>query len=75
MNSKNPLTKQILAYFGRNPDEWLTLKDMAIKFGCTRHQAEQACYQLNRAGTAKRETTIENGMYLVRMVQVAQEAA
>jgi hypothetical protein len=50
----NALTRRILAWFTKNPEEFLTYDDMAVKFDCTPKQAAGACNTLQRDHGATR---------------------
>lgn len=51
-------TRQVLAYFQANPEEWRSYEDMATKFDCTVEQAKIACMTLVDAGMAERESVL-----------------
>ena len=57
------LTRRILAYYEANPEEWLSIEDMAIKFDCTPKQAQDAVTNLRTDGRCEQET-----MRIIRLV-------
>lgn len=63
----NALTRRIMEFFERNPEEWLTYEDMAIKFDVTEEQARNACVHLRRTERAYLET-----QHLVRMAPIGK---
>lgn len=63
MSEKTGLTQRIAAFYRRNPEEWLSYDDMALKFGCTKAQAQAACTYLTERHGIPRET-----MHIVRLV-------
>jgi hypothetical protein len=66
---EDSLIRRIAAFYRRNPDEWLSYEDMAIKFNCTRTQAQAACTNLTERYGMARET-----MHIVRMVVGGEKA-
>lgn len=54
---RESLVARIVGFFERNPDDWLSLDDMAVKFDCTADQAQKALQNALTLGMAtKRET-------------------
>lgn len=41
------LLRRVEAFFAENRDEWLTMDDIAVKFGCTVEQARNAVDRVN----------------------------
>jgi len=58
--SPDALTRRITSYFQSNPDEELSIADMATKFGCTKHCVTTAI------GRIKPEGVIES-VHVVRL--------
>lgn len=63
------LTRRIEAYFVNNPEEWLSLADMAINFDCTETQAAMAIAKIR----ADQRMTQES-MRIIRLVPFKAEA-
>lgn len=47
---ENSLRHRLLEYFKANPDEYLTPKDVAIKFGVREQHARQAAFRMRELG-------------------------
>lgn len=58
-------TTQVRRFFETNPDEYLTLDDVAAKFGCTKQQAQHVVGKLRDAGVVE-------SVYLIRKAPVAR---
>ena len=50
MKHSESLQARLREFFRANPDEYLTLDDIAVKFGCSRGQAQTACMHLRNKG-------------------------